>query len=168
MSQYTFIHRSATVLSRHICTVVPSLLVHMVWSGGLTYLRSFRVSRSSRRRSQSLSCPVCSCIFSSFSVQSSSSTHADANWLLTHPRGCRLHLRSHLVRLFGSTMMFLAFKNVLQHVRLQPRTCRKVSNTAFDFVLTNPYHSSPTYFRQFLMLLLRNGRPTSLPLFSQT
>ena len=133
MSQYPFIHRSATVLSRYICTVVPSFLVHMVWSGGLTHLGSFRVSRSSRRRSQSLSCPVCPCIFSSFFVQSSSPTHADANWPLTHPRGCRLHLRFHLVRLFGSIIMLSAFKNVLQHVRLQSKTCRKVSNTAFVF-----------------------------------
>ena len=93
-----FIHLSVTLLSPHIRTVVPSLLVLIVLSGGPTFLFPWsafmdsqflvcvpvNVSHLSTRRPRSLSCPVCLHIFSFFPVQSCVPSHSNADLSRTH------------------------------------------------------------------------------------
>ena len=140
-----FIHLAATLLSSHICTVVPSLLTEMVLSHGptarghflslsaLTEFSNFWCVRLSapRQKSRHLSCPFCSCTASLFDP-APVPAHSHANLSQTHSRSCHLHWRFNVECLFGS---IITSEDVLHgfqhHVRL---------------LLANPSQSPPHAF----------------------
>ena len=131
-----FIHLAATLLSSHICTVVPSLLTEMVLSHGptarghflslsaLTEFSNFWCVRLSApgQKSRHLSCPFCSCTASLFDPAQP-----------IHTQTCPRHIHDRAITI-GASML-----SVCLGPSSQAKTCCMVSSTTFDcFSQTHP------------------------------